>query len=104
MLDRKSVKVLKFIKDNPNKTTHRINEAFGENMFVYVDGLLKNEYIFRPETYSPYNGTGHINTFKISSKGIAYLENRPKETLKYWIPIIISTLISIAALIISIVK
>lgn len=104
MLDKKSVQVLKYIKNNPNKTANKISAAFGENVSVYINGLLKDEYIARPESYSPLGGTGHVNVYKISAKGIAYLENRPKETLKYWIPIIISTLISIAALIISIVK
>jgi hypothetical protein len=104
MLDKKSVQVLKYIKNNPNKTANKISAAFGENVSVYINGLLKDEYITRPEIYSPYDGTGYINVYTISSKGIAYLENRPKKALRFWVPMIISYLISIAALIVSIVK
>lgn len=108
MIDRLSVKMLKYIKKHTNVTLDDLKSKFGEYSDDYIRFLQKDNYIINDlNGYHPVvNGTVPIKTnrFHISPKGIAYLQETRIERRKYWVPIILSNLMAAAALVISISK
>ncbi len=106
MIDKKSLKILKFIKKNSNISLDELNNKFGIYAKDSVAFMQKNEYIINDlKGYLPCtNGQMPIRTnkFRISPKGLAYLQEKRKEAIKFWLPIIIADTLSTAAMGISI--
>lgn len=106
MIDKKSYKILKFIKKNSNVSVEDLKKKYGDFSKDNISFLQKNEYVINDiKGYLPAtNGQLPIRTNKlrISPKGLAYLQELKVESRKYWFPIILSNLIAIAALIVSI--
>ena len=107
MIDKKSFKILKHIKKNVNISLDELKSRYGEWANDHISFLQKNEYILNDiKGYLPCtNGQMPIrkNKFRISPKGLAYLQELKIERRKYWIPIILSNLMAAAALTVSII-
>lgn len=101
MLDKNTVKILKFINKNPDVTLEELKEHFGNECNDSVMYLYKNSYIankskgYHPLTHSQI----YANEYRILPHGKSYLQNTPKEAFLKIYPQIIST----AALIVSII-
>lgn len=108
MIDKTSVKMLKYIKKHANVSLDEIKTEFGEFTVDFVIFLQNDKYIINEvRKYIPTeNGPApdRTNKFRISPKGLSYLQETRKERRKYWIPIILSNLMAAAALVISILK
>ena len=108
MIDKISVKMLKYIKKHANVTLDELKSKFGEYAGDFVLFLQKDKYIinntagYLPTANGPLSKT--TNQFRISPYGLAYLQETRKERRKYWIPIILSDLMAAAALVISFLK
>lgn len=106
MVDKKSVKILKFIKKNPNIPLDELKKKYGEFANDSLAFLQKNNYIINEtKGYAPvHNGSIPVksNKFRISPKGLAYLQEKRKEAIKYWLPIITADALSATAIGVSI--
>lgn len=106
-MNKYSYKVLKYIAtSDSNKTREAIYKLFcptiAEMCLTY---LMDNQLISHSdivykldEDHAPVP----IDAFFITLKGLDAIEDAKKESIKYWIPIVISNIIAVAALLISI--
>ena len=108
MIDKTSVKMLKYIKKHANVTLDELSAEFGDYAKDAVDFLRTDKQIIDDvqRCYPTANGAIPIRSgkYRISPKGLAYLRETRAERRRYWIPIILSNLMALAALIISISK
>ncbi len=107
--DRKARKLLRYIKWHPKKTLGDLQAKFGDEANgMAIINLCKADYLvcIRPDgSYTDYKdgppwSSNGKDTFWVSSKGRKLLEDQFDRLWQWSIP----TLISVAALIISILK
>lgn len=110
MLDKFSTKILKFINGNLSVDLKTLNEKFRQDCSESIDFLIEEKFIVFTAcgTYIDYSEDEPCYVlnyqYNITPAGLAYLQSLTKERLKYWVPIILADLLSIAALIVSILK
>ena len=108
MIDKLSLKVLKYIKKNVQIPIYDFKQKFGDNISDNLNFLEKNEYIIRDTIGYFRTANGFVsskgNEYRISPKGLAYIQEQQIERVKYWIPIIFADILSISAIIVSILK
>ncbi len=109
MLDKKSVKLLRYIKKNPNSNLETLKMRYGENVLDNLRYLDKEEYLFNKTNGRIHSLDGRsmpikTNVYIITPKGIAYLEERHQNNTRYIVPLIISNIMSLAALVVSIIN
>ena len=102
LLDKSTVKILRYIQTHPNISLFDLKESFSD-CNKNISYLCKEEYI--SNNIKGYSGVTcsaiHSNSFSITPKGSAYLENLPKQAFFKIYPLVISTsalLVSILAL------
>lgn len=79
MLDNFSVKVLRYIKKHPNVKADDIKNAFSSDCNANIECLCKENYITcKTEYLSLTPLPKYDNSYKITPKGISYLEELPK--------------------------
>ena len=107
-MDKKSLKILKYLKSNGPATSSDLEKLINNKYIAEatINYLLSNEFIYGTGKYPFYTGENFklIKTepFILAPKGFSFLENKPKDILRYWTPIIISIislLVSIIGLI-----
>jgi hypothetical protein len=100
LLDKLSLKILKYISKHPNIHIKDLQLKFSVNCESNVKYLWKNEFI-RNEI-SGYSGVIQVatytNQFVITPKGTSYIEEIPKNRFFKIYPLIISTLALITSL------
>jgi len=105
MIDNKSLKLLKFLKkqDSPVAEENIVSE-YSKSLELLVEEELIDQNTENTEVIPFEFGASYKNnySYNISLKGKAFLEQKFKEGLLKWIPYIVTTLISISALINSI--
>lgn len=100
MLDNFSVKVLRYIKKHPNVKADDIKNAFSSDCNANIECLCKENYITcKTEYLSLTPLPKYDNSYKITPKGISYLEELPKNRFYRIYPLIISTLALLISLI-----
>ena len=103
-------KILNYIERNTYIDRASAFRLFSTSSDYSIDQLLENEYIQKLHSDNP----DELDWFVLSAKGHAYLnelnlnteaerKNKRKETLRYWIPIGLDTVLSVTAIIISII-
>jgi len=106
MLDKQSNKILKILKDKGEVSLSEFKDRINSDIKESLNYLVSEKYIENMKNGPAVNTGkglefGASNIFKIKAKGNIYLENLPKERLKYWLPIAISNIIAILSLVIS---
>lgn len=108
MIDKLSLKVLKYIKKNIKISIDDLKQKFGDNISDNLNFLEKDEYIIRDTIGHFRTANGFVpskgNKYRISPKGSAYIQEQRIERVKYWVPIIFADILSISAIIVSILK
>jgi hypothetical protein len=107
MIDKKSVKLLKYLYENGNTPFSDLKQLYGDNFendIHYLEEVVK--YVKRPSAGSTVIDRKIINvkskSIDITPGGRAYLESIPRNRLHFWIPVsisILSLIISILAFI-----
>ena len=101
MLDKLSLKILRYIKDHPKVSLSDRQSKFSDNCDSNVYYLFKEEYIsneLRGHT-GITNTPVYRNIYEILPKGTAYLEELPKIRFFKIYPLVISTIAIIISLI-----
>ena len=108
LIDKLSYKILKYLKDNDKVPIEIVEKQFKDNISDSLIFLEKDRYIIRDTIGSFPTANGFVsskdNKYRISPKGRAYIQEHKIERIKYWVPIILADLLSIAAIIVSILK
>ncbi len=106
----KQNEILSYIEKNTYINRATAFRLFSTTSDYSIDQLLENGYVKKLRSDNP----DELDWFVLSDKGHAYLDelnlnteterkNKRKETLRYWIPIGLDTVLSVAAIIISII-
>lgn len=107
MIDKFSLKILRYIKKNADITLEQLKSKFGDHVSDTLTSLEKQGFIINPtiKVFPTSNGfaKNKANKYKISPEGKSHLEERKDTIIRYWIPIFIS-LISIVISIISLIR
>ena len=107
MIDKLSLKVLKYIKKNDKISINDLKQKFGDNISDNLNFLEKDGYIIRNIIGHFPTANGFVsskgNEYRMSPKGSAYIQEQRTERIKYWVPIILSNLMAAAALVVSII-
>lgn len=108
MIDKLSFKILRYIKKNSQISIDDLKQKFEDSTLDSLNFLEKDGYIIRDiiGKFPVANGfvSSKGNKYRISPKGLAYIQEQRIERIKYWVPIIFADLLSIAAIIVSILK
>lgn len=101
MLDNASQKILKFLENNGETKFETLYNKFGDNTEDILMALCNIGYAKQLINHPTFNS--NELTYKIMPLGKAYFKERRISKIHFWIPIIIDTILSIAAIIISII-
>lgn len=108
MIDKLSYKVLRVLNGKGKVPIENLRQQFGDNISDDLYFLETDRYIIRDTIGGIATANGFVsskeNKYRISPKGKAYIHERRVERIKYWVPIILADLLSIAAIITSILK
>lgn len=101
MIDKISRKALKFISKNGEISLDAIYANFGEYGEQIINSLCVEGYVKQVLLRPTFN----INefTYAITPKGKAYFEERRSVKIHFWIPIAIDTVLSLSAIVISVI-
>ena len=100
ILDKASKEILHTLYQKKCLTYGELKQLFPSYLSVPLDFLIQCGYV------NDADG-GHIDDeceYEITVLGSAYIETKQHETLRFWIPIVISNLIAAAALLVAILK
>jgi hypothetical protein len=82
MLDKQSVKILRYLCKNPKSSKEILINAFGEDCVTTIQYLVNEHYIINAKR--GFQPQAHVIVYKdeysISPKGKSYLQHTPKET------------------------
>ena len=98
MLDKQSLKLLKEFKKNlylERRDILKITGCVDEKFDPYLERLLSVSFLEKNEYY---------NRYFITMDGLAFLQNRKENFLRFVIPYSITTLIAIASLVVSFIR
>lgn len=94
MLDKFTLKIIRYIKRHPDVTLDSLKKIFSDSCTSSVSYLWKEEYISNKRV--GYHGVAHApiynNSYTITPKGLSYLEELPKNLFFKIYPLVISTL------------
>ncbi len=107
MLDKTSENMLKFIIKNGITDLETLKTRFGEGCNIVVSWLTENDYIKGTKPCYPLiNGKRvlrYLSPYVVTPKGRAYFEENFRNEWHYWVPIAFNLVLSIIAIIISII-
>lgn len=109
MLDSTALKILKFINKSPNSSADSIGRKIKSSLDIkeYLSYLRKEGYLTSPVKEWHTTGTrpmpAYADDYRITPKGMAILSMQKTETIKYWIPIIFSVLLSVISFIANVI-
>lgn len=115
-LDSEQIDILKYLDKNVYIDRAIAFKTFSLSSDYSIDSLLQNGFIHKLEPINQnIDSNPALDMFLLSGKGIAYLrylkefdEDKKRmqhiERIKYWTPIFISTILSVIAIIISLLK
>lgn len=94
MLDKFTLKILRYIKRKPDVTLDNLKKTFSDNCTSSVSYLWKEEYISNKRVgyHTVVNSPIYNNSYTITPKGLSYLEELPKNSFFKIYPLVISTL------------
>jgi hypothetical protein len=94
MLDKFTLKILRYIKRNPDVTLDNLKTTFSDKCTPSVSHLWKEEYISNKQVgyHAVVNSPIYNNSYTITPKGLSYLEELPKNSFFKIYPLVISTL------------
>lgn len=101
MIDKMSRKVLKFIAKSGKLNFNAIDNKFGEYSEQIISSLCSEGYLEQIIPYPTFDRM--VFTYAITPKGKAYFEEKRIKKTHFWIPIIIDTVLSVTAIVISII-
>lgn len=108
MIDKSSYKILKHLKGQDKISIETLKQQFGNTISDDLYFLEKDGYIIRDTIGNIPTANGFVpskeNKYRISPKGRAYIYEQRTEKTKYWVPIFLADLLSIAAIIVAILK
>lgn len=106
LLTNSSYRLLKYMRNN-SCSKDSLPKTFLSTYDEDVEMLLENEFIsseILDYDLSSFIPTPVFSEYKITSYGIAYIQNRRHELFSKWIPYIITTAIAVIALATSIIS
>lgn len=108
LIDKLSYKILKYLKGKDKIPIETLKKQFGDYISDSLNFLEKDGYVVRDTIGHFPTANGFVsskeNKYRISPSGLAYIQEQRIERIKYWVPIIFADLLSIAAIIVSILK
>lgn len=110
MFDKTTYSLLKKLYRCEKMTRNEVYSFIGAKNDLYfnrhISFLLENKMIYKGTEGGSADGAGGfidgIEVYKIRLRGRAYIEQKRRDLLNFWIPYIITTIVAIAGLLVAI--